>query len=142
MITKKFPEYLLTFVQHTCCDDCNRLKNKFIDVYNASGISRGEDSKHWRVQLLAPSSNVEHGKHEISTEQESLEVPGFRLEEDGDVVFDVQDLQLIEELLGKLKWMLVNHNSNEQIRTQLGTLIQQWGYRSFAETATSSVLPA
>ncbi|MGH9821943.1 MAG: hypothetical protein ACREDR_01590 [Blastocatellia bacterium] len=135
----RFSEYVLTAVQHTCCDDCNKLKTKFADVYNASGISRGEDSRHWRVQLLAPSSEITHGRH-MGNEEDESEVPGLKLEGDGELVFDVQDPTLIGELMGRLKWMLVNHNSNEQIRFQLTTLIQRWRQGSFAETVTTASL--
>ncbi|HYL99543.1 MAG TPA: hypothetical protein VEZ90_11365 [Blastocatellia bacterium] len=141
MITKRIPEYVLTIVQHTCCDDCNKLKVRFADVFNASGISRGEDSKHWRVQLLAASSEVQHAT-QYGTSEDTSKMPGLKLQADDTVVFSVQDTTLITELMGRLKWMLINHNTNEQIRSQLAGLIEQWSHHSLVETAASSSLTA
>lgn len=76
----------------------------------------------------------------MGNEEDESEVPGLKLEGDGELVFDVQDPTLIGELMGRLKWMLVNHNSNEQIRFQLTTLIQRWRQGSFAETVTTASL--
>ena len=128
-------------VQHTCCDNCYKLKSKFIDVYNASGVSRGEDSKHWRVELLSPAQDGEDERSNFPAGFDGTDVPALKLEADGRVLFAVQEATLIEELMGRLKWMLINHNSNDQIQSQLTQMAEHWGHRAFAESATAERTP-
>jgi hypothetical protein len=47
-------DYLLTVLQHNYCSDCMWIKGKITDVYNASSLMRGEDSKTRRINVISP----------------------------------------------------------------------------------------
>ncbi len=120
------PEYVLTIVQHTYCADCMWVKGKITDAYHASGIVRGEDSKHWRVQIISPPWDREARKADFPSRFDSIDVPALKLEADHRLVYATQDPGLISEMLVQLKWMLINHHSNAQIEKQLVDIKKQW----------------
>ena len=120
------PEYVLTIVQHTYCADCMWVKGKITDVYHASGIVRGEDSKRWRVQIISPPWDREARKADFPSRFDSIDVPALKLEADNRLVLSTQDPGLISEMLVQLKWMLINHHSNAQVEKQLLDFKKQW----------------
>ena len=119
MIEPRQPEYVLTIVQHTYCADCMWVKGKITDAYHASGIVRGEDSKHWRLQIISPPWDREARKAEFPSRFETIDVPALKLEADNRLVYATQDPGLISEVLVQLKWILINRHSNIQIEKQL-----------------------
>src|SRR5215831_9244159 len=123
---KREPEYVLTIVQHTYCTDCMWIKGRITDVYHASGIVRGEDSKHWRMHMLSPPWDREARRAEFPIGFQSIDVPAMKLEVNRRLIFATQDASLINELLINLKWMLINHNSNAEIEQQLAKLVATW----------------
>jgi hypothetical protein len=126
MIEETQPEYILTIVQHTYCADCMWVKGKITDAYHASGIVRGEDSKHWRVQIISPPWDREARKADFPSRFDTIDVPALKLEADKRLVCATQDAGLIGELLVQLKWMLINRHSNVQIEKQVVDFIKQW----------------
>ena len=126
MIDARQPEYVLTIVQHTYCADCMWVKGKITDAYHASGIVRGEDSKHWRVQIISPPWDREARKAEFPSRFETIDVPALKLEADNRLVYATQDAGLISEVLVQLKWMLINRHSNVQIEKQLVEFMKGW----------------
>ncbi len=126
MIDARQPEYVLTIVQHTYCADCMWVKGKITDAYHASGIVRGEDSKHWRLQIISPPWDREARKAEFPSRFETIDVPALKLEADNRLVYATQDPGLISEVLVQLKWMLINRQSNIQIEKQLVEFMKGW----------------
>jgi hypothetical protein len=120
------PQYLLTIIQHTYCSDCMWLKGKITDVYHASGIVRGDDSMHWRVQILSPPWDREDRAKEFPTGFASVDVPALKLECDNRILLATQSPGLISEILQKLKWLLINRKTNLEIRNELQTMKQNW----------------
>ena len=113
------PEYVLTIVQHTYCHDCMWLKNKITDVYHFSGIVRGEDSKHWHINIYSPRWNRDQRAKNFPGGFATVDVPAMKLEVDDRLVLATQDTAIIAELLGQLKWMLMNGLSNSEIENRL-----------------------
>jgi hypothetical protein len=126
MLTSKAPEYVLTVVQHTYCGDCIWLKGKITDVYIASGIVRGEDSKNWRMQILSPPWDRTERKRDFPKGFPDVDVPAMKLEVDGRIIFASQQPGLINEVLLKLKPMLVSRHSNAQIQKQLEEVVHTY----------------
>ena len=126
MPNKNEPEYVLTVVQHTYCGDCIWLKGKITDVYIASGIVRGEDSKRWRMQILSPPWERSERKRDFPRGFPDIDVPALKLEVDVRVILVTQNPGLINDLLVKLKPMLVNRDSNAQIRYKLEELVRNY----------------
>jgi hypothetical protein len=126
MIEPKQPEYVLTIVQHTYCADCMWVKGKITDAYHASGIVRGEDSKHWRVQIISPPWDREARRTDFPSHFDSIDVPALKLEADKRLICATQDPGLISEALVHLKWMLINRHPNVQIEKQLVDFIKEW----------------
>jgi hypothetical protein len=122
----KEPEYLLTIIQHTYCADCMWMKGKITDVYHASGIVRGEDSKLWRMQILSPPWDREARKAEFPSRFETVDVPALKLEADKRLVVATQNPGMISDLLVHLKWLLINRNSNSQIEKQVADFVREW----------------
>jgi hypothetical protein len=102
------------------------LKGKITDVYHASGIVRGEDSKHWRVQILSPPWDREERKAEFPSRFATVDVPAFKIEVDKRLVIATQDPALIGDLLVHLKWLLINRHSNSQIEKQVVDFAREW----------------
>jgi hypothetical protein len=134
MLNSKAPEYVLTVVQHTYCGDCIWLKGKITDVYIASGIVRGEDSKNWRMQILSPPWDRTERKRDFPKGFPDVDVPAMKLEVDGRIIFASQQPGLINEVLLKLKPMLVSRHSNAQIQKQLEEVV-----RTYKEPATQTL---
>ncbi len=130
----KAPEYLITIVQHTYCTDCMWIKGKITDAYHASGIVRGDDSKHWRMHILAPPWDREARQAEFPIGFQTIDVPAMKLEVNRRLVFATQDPNLINDLLVKLKWMLINRNSNAEIEHQLAEIAASWDAESTGKT--------
>jgi hypothetical protein len=120
------PEYLLTILQHTYCADCMWMKGKITDVYHASGIVRGDDSKLWRMQILSPPWDREARKAEFPSRFETVDVPALKLEADKRLIVATQNPALISDLLVHLKWLLINRNSNSQIEKQVADFAREW----------------
>jgi len=132
------PEYLLTIIQHTYCADCMWMKGKITDVYHASGIVRGEDSKLWRMQILSPPWDREARKAEFPSRFETVDVPALKLEADRRLVIATQNPALISDLLVHLKWLLINRNSNSQIERQVGDFVRGWKAQPGSEVCSVS----
>ena len=134
MLNGKEPEYVLTVVQHTYCGDCIWLKGKITDVYIASGIVRGEDSKRWRMQILSPPWDRGERRRDFPRGFPDVDVPALKLEVDGRIIFASQQPGLINDLLLKLKPMLVNRDSNAEIHKKLEEAV-----RNYQEPATQTL---
>jgi hypothetical protein len=126
-------EYVLTIVQHTYCPDCMWVKGKITDAYHASGIVRGEDSKHWRVQIISPPWDRDARRADFPSRFDTIDVPALKLEADNRLVFATQEPGLISEVLVQLKWMLINRHSNDQIENQLIDFLRTWKGESAPE---------
>ncbi|HMG36027.1 MAG TPA: hypothetical protein VKM94_18975 [Blastocatellia bacterium] len=137
MLPSSNDEYSLTIVQHTYCPDCMWVKGKITDVYHASGIVRGEDSKYWRVQIISPPWDREARKSDFPSRFQSVDVPAIKLEAGNRLVFATQNPALINDLLVKMKWLLINRLSNVQIEAEVKRFIGEW-----TETPTLDVCVA
>lgn len=126
MNDQRQPEYVLTVVQHTYCADCMWVKGKITDAYHASGIVRGDDSKHWRMQIISPPWDREARKAEFPSRFATVDVPALKLEVDSRLVCATQDAGLIGDALVHLKWMLINRHSNIQIEKELVDFMRNW----------------
>ena len=126
MMNHREPEYVLTVVQHTYCGDCIWLKGKITDVYIASGIVRGDDSKRWRMQILSPPWERAERKRDFPKGFPDIDVPALKLEVDDHVIFATQQPGLINEVLVQLKPMLVNRESNAQIHHKLEEVVRHY----------------
>src|SRR5215471_3532928 len=101
-------DYLLTIVQHNYCPDCMWLKGKITDVYHASGLMRGEDSKNWSISVISPLWDRNRRALDFPAGFESIDVPASKLAVDGTIVVGSQNPPLIDALLLKRKSMLTN----------------------------------
>ena len=119
-------DYLLTIIQHTYCSDCMWLKGKITDVYHASGIVRGDDSMYWRVQILSPPWDRQERAKVFPRGFATVDVPALKLEADNQIVLATQSPGLINELLQKLKWLLINRKTNQEIGQELKEISQNW----------------
>jgi hypothetical protein len=119
-------EYVLTIVQHTYCADCMWVKGKITDVYHASGIVRGEDSKRWRMQIISPPWDRQARKSEFPSRFDSVDVPALKLGAGGKLVLATQDPALIGDLLMHLKWMLINRLGNADIEKGVLEFARDW----------------
>lgn len=126
MNDQRQPEYVLTIVQHTYCADCMWVKGKITDAYHASGIVRGDDSKHWRMQIISPPWDREARKAEFPSRFATIDVPALKLEVDSRLVCATQDPGLIGDALVHLKWMLINRYTNIQIENELVDFMRNW----------------
>ena len=72
MIDDRQPEYVLTIVQHTYCADCMWVKGKITDVYHASGIVRGEDSKRYRQTIWFDFAKAKAEQAHLTAHLQSL----------------------------------------------------------------------
>ena len=122
----KSADYLLTIIQHTYCSDCMWLKGKITDVYHASGIVRGDDSMYWRVQILSPPWDRQERAKVFPRGFATVDVPALKLEADNQIVLATQSPGLINELLQKLKWLLINRKTNQEIGQELKGISQNW----------------
>jgi len=122
----KEPEYVLTIAQHTYCADCMWMKGKITDVYHASGIVRGEDSKRWRMHILSPPWDRDARRQEFPSRFDTVDVPALKLEADKRLVIATQDPALIGDLLVHLKWLLINRHTNAQVERQVMDFVSQW----------------
>ncbi len=127
-------EYILTIVQHTYCNDCMWLKGKITDVYHASGIIRGDDSQNWRMHIISPPWDRARRKAEFPKGFSDIDVPALKLEVGNQIAFATQNPALINEILEKLKWLLIKRQANAEIMTQLKDVI-----RDFKETSEPDV---
>jgi hypothetical protein len=132
-------EYVLTLVQHTYCTDCMWIKGKITDVYHASGIVRGEDSKHWRVNVLSPPWDRDLRRSEFPKGFTTIDVPAMKLEVNKRVVFATQDPHLISELLMQMKWLLINCHTNDQIQEEMIKIVKNWDTASISAAASNVV---
>lgn len=126
MINTNNPEYILTIVQHTYCGDCMWLKGKITDTYHASGIVRGDDSKQWRVNILSPPWDRDARRADFPDGFKTIDVPALKLEVNDRIALATQDPSLINELLIRLKWMLLNRLSNSEIEDQMVEIAREW----------------
>lgn len=126
MAEVKGPEYVLTVVQHTYCSDCMWIKGKITDVYHASGIVRGDDSRHWRMHILSPPWDREERRSDFPDGFSSIDVPALKLEVDRRIILATNNAGLISEILVELKMMLLNRQSNSRIREKLSDLVAHW----------------
>ena len=122
----KSADYLLTIIQHTYCSDCMWLKGKITDVYHASGIVRGDDSMYWRVQILSPPWDRQERANAFPRGFATVDVPALKLEADNQILLATQSPGLINELLQKLKWLLINRKTNQEIGQELKEISQNW----------------
>jgi hypothetical protein len=116
-------EYVLTLVQHTYCADCALVKNKIAEVYIMSGLPRGEQSKHWRVQILSPPWDRNARRPEFPSGFADVDVPALKLEINGHTVATTQVPGVISAVLVRLKEMLGGRNSNEQMACEIERLV-------------------
>jgi hypothetical protein len=134
----KEPEYVLTIIQHTYCADCMWVKGKITDVYHASGIVRGEDSKHWRMQIIAPPWDREERKREFPSQFATVDVPALKLEADRRLIIATQEPALISDLLVHLKWLLINRRTNAQIEQEVARFVKEWKGQPGPEVCAAS----
>jgi hypothetical protein len=139
MITTIKEEYVLTIVQHTYCPDCMWMKGKITDVYHASGIVRGDDSRNWRVQIISPPWDRDARKGEFPSRFDSVDVPAMKLEAGNRLVLTTQRPTLINDLLVKLKWLLINRKSNAEIETELKEFVRTWQEQPGSDTCVASM---
>jgi hypothetical protein len=117
-------EYVLTVVQHTYCADCAMVKNKIAEVYIMSGLQRGEQSKHWRVQVVSPPWDRNMRRREFPTGFSGIDVPALKLEVNGRIVAATQTPGVISAVLARLKQMLADRSSNEEMASEVASLAQ------------------
>src|SRR5580704_17036401 len=108
-------DYLLPILQHNYCADCMWIKGKITDVYHASSLMRGEDSKTWRINVISPIWDRDKRALDFPKGFTGIDVPGLKLEVDGRVTLATQNPALIEGILLKLKAMLMGHKTNAEI---------------------------
>ena len=117
-------EYVLTLVQHTSCPDCALLKNKIADVYVMSGLNRGDESKHWRVQIYSPPWDREARKADFPSGFKEVDVPALKLEVGGRIVTTTRVPAAISAVLTNLKAMLLNRASNGEMAVEVERLVK------------------
>ena len=116
-------EFVLTLVQHTYCADCALIKNKIAEVYIMSGLPRGEQSKHWRIQVLSPPWDRNARRREFPSGFADVDVPALKLEINGRTAATTQVPGVISAVLVKLKEMLGDRCSNEQMASEIERLV-------------------
>jgi hypothetical protein len=121
-MTNPMKEYVLTVVHHTYCADCAVIKNKIAEVYILSGLQRGEQSKHWRVQLLSPPWDRGARRREFPVGFPDIDVPALKLEVNGRIVAVTQSPGVISAVLARLKQMLTDRLSNEEMASEINRL--------------------
>jgi len=131
-------DYVLTIIQHTYCPDCMWMKGKITDVYHASGIVRGDDSKLWRVQIVSPPWDRNLRKPAFPSGFDTVDVPALKLEAGTRVIFSTQNPPLIGDLLVKLKWLLIHRKSNAQIEMEMRDFIGTWQEGPGMDTCVST----
>jgi hypothetical protein len=119
-------DYLLTVLQHNYCSDCMWIKGKITDVYNASSLMRGEDSKTWRINVISPVWERSKRAAGFPKGFGSIDVPALKLEVDGRLELATQNPALIGAMLLKLKAMLMSRKRNAEIRSELQMLVRDW----------------
>src|SRR5262249_34386439 len=94
------------------------------------------------MHILSPPWDRDARRAEFPIGFQTIDVPAMKLEVNRRLVFAVQDASLINELLIKLKWMLINRNSNVEIEQQLAELATAWDtdVASRATESTDAVL--
>ena len=112
-------EYVLTLVQHTYCSDCASIKNKIAEVYIMSGLPRGEDSRYWRLQILSPPWDREARRKEFPAGFKDVDVPALKMEINGRTAAVSQVPGTISVILAKLKEMLREHRTNDQMASEI-----------------------
>jgi hypothetical protein len=116
------------------------IKGKITDVYHASGIVRGEDSKRWRVNVLSPPWDRDARRAEFPAGFSTIDVPAMKLEVNRKVIFATQDPVLINELLMKLKWLLINCHTNSQIEEELVKVFHNWDGEAAASSTANQIV--
>lgn len=119
-------DYVLTIVQHNYCGDCMWIKGKITDVYHASSQMRGEDSKNWRINIISPMWDRNKRALDFPRGFDSIDVPALKLEVDRRPVLATQNPGLINELLLRLKSLLMNKQTNAQIQAELVRVGKEW----------------
>lgn len=119
-------DYLLTILQHNYCSDCMWIKGKITDVYHASSLMRGEDSKTWRINVISPVWDRTKRAIGFPKGFDSIDVPALKLEVEGRVVFATQKPALIDALLLKLKALLMSRKRNSEIQKELQQIVRDW----------------
>ncbi len=117
-------EYVLTLVQHAFCTDCALVKNKIAEIYIMSGLNRGEQSKHWRVQILSPPWDRNARRSEFPKGFKSVDVPALKLEVNGRIMAATQIPGDISDILSKLKEMLGKRCDNDQIADEIESMVK------------------
>lgn len=131
-------DYVLTIVQHTYCPDCMWMKGKITDVYHASGIVRGDDSKRWRVQIISPPWDRALRKADFPTRFDTIDVPAIKLEAGNRLIFATQVGPLVGDLLVKLKWLLIHRKSNAEIESEIKDFIGTWKEQPALDSCVTS----
>jgi hypothetical protein len=137
---EQMKEYVLTVVQHTYCSDCAVVKNKIAEVYIMSGLQRGEQSKHWRVQVVSPPWDRNKRRREFPTGFPGVDVPALKLEVNGRIVAATQTPGVISAVLASLKQMLADRRSNEEMAAEVESLAQNPNIK--LEEDTCPLVPA
>jgi hypothetical protein len=137
MIGTDSSDYVLTILQHNYCRDCMWLKGKITEVYHASSLMRGEDSKNWRIHIISPPWDRNRRQAEFPRGFQGIDVPALKLEVNGHMVFATQNPPLIDELLVRLKTMLMNHETNAQIKDHLADIARN--YKDTSNAASCSI---
>jgi len=119
-------DYLLTIVQHNYCSDCMWLKGKITDVYHASSLMRGDDSRNWRINIISPFWDRDKRPKDFPKGFDSVDVPALKIEVDGKVAVASQNPALIGEMLLKLKSALTGREANQSIVERIQTLARDW----------------
>ena len=128
-MAQQMSEYVLTLVQHTYCSDCASIKNKIAEVYIMSGLPRGEESRYWRLQILSPPFDRDARRNEFPSGFKDVDVPALKMEINGRTAALTQVPATISAILTKLKEMLREHRSNQQMASEIARLIKTSGVR-------------
>ena len=122
-MTQQSKEYVLTLVQHTYCADCALIKNKIAEVYIMSGLPRGEQSKHWRIQIVSPPWDRTARRRDFPNGFSDVDVPAIKLEVNGRITALTQTPGVISAVLVRLKEMLAERASNEEMASEVARLV-------------------
>ena len=117
-------EYVLTIVQHTYCPDCAILKNKIAEVYILSGLDRGDESKHWRINICSPPWDREARKAEFPGGFNEVDVPALKLEVGGRMIAKTHAPTAISAVLTRLREMLMKRSGNGEMTAEVERLIK------------------
>jgi hypothetical protein len=98
------------------------------------------------MQIISPPWDRDERRADFPRGFNDVDVPAMKLEIGRRIAFATQNPALINELLIKLKWMLINRHSNAQIEKQLVEIARDWKDNSEAVTScpvdvTASVRP-